>query len=221
MKHMDLGGGIVATSPDALASIILAATDKQVADKAIENAEGRADFLISSDALNHWRMVWRCSVEWGSLVLASEVGSAIKNAICVVRGYDADDFDSAVEATKGRARLPFGWSALDLAWRLSKHEPIRLLDPQLSGKRVPTAITGIARQLQILQGADPILPPIDQLRAMLEQRKIVVSGAVQRLLEARLLDYADKTYHTGKAREFRFVGIEGEHFEKAEVHGNG
>jgi hypothetical protein len=175
--------------------------------------------LISTDALNYWRMVWRCSVEWGTLVAASDIAAAIRNAVCVARDYDADDFDSAVEATKGRARLPFGWSALDLAWRLARQEPIRLLDPQLSGKRVPTAITGIARQLQLLQGADPILLPIDQLRAMLEQRKIVVSGAVQRLLEAKLLDYADKTYHTGKAREFRFVGIEGEHFEKAEVHG--
>jgi hypothetical protein len=54
---------------------------------------------------------------------------------------------------------------------------------------------------------------------MLEQRKIVVSGAVQRLVEAKLLDYADKTYHTGKAREFRFVGIEGEHFEKVDLRG--
>jgi hypothetical protein len=60
--------------------------------------------------------------------------------------------------------------------------------------------------------------PIDHLRRFLEQRKVVVSGAVQRLVDARPLDYADKTYHTGKAREFRFLGIEGEHFEKVEVH---
>ena len=48
----------------------------------------------------------------------------------------------------------------------------------------------------------------------MEQRKIVISGAVQRLLEAGLLEFADKNYHTGKAREFRFKGVEGEHFEK-------
>ena len=219
MKPIDFGGGVIAASPDALASIIMVSTDKQVAEKAIEDAEGRADFLISTDALNYWRMVWRCSVEWGTAVAASDIGAAIKAALCVARGYDADDFDSAIEATKGRARLPFGWSALDLAWRLAQQEPIRLMDPGLSGKRVPTAIAGIARQLQLLQGAEPILLPIDQLRAILEQRKIVVSGAVQRLVDAKLLDYADKTYHTGKAREFRFVGIEGEHFEKVEVHG--
>jgi len=164
-------------------------------------------------------MSWRCSVEWGTPVSAESVGVAIKKAIRAARGYDGDDFDSAIQATKGRARLPFGWTALDLAWKLVQKEPIRLLDPHLDGKRVPTAIAGVARQLQLLQGAEPILLPIDQLRAMLEQRKIVVSGAVQRLVEAKLLDYADKTYHTGKAREFRFVGIEGEHFEKVDLRG--
>ena len=52
MKPIDLGGGIVAASPHDLASVILAASDKQVAEKAIEDAEGRADFLISTDVLN-------------------------------------------------------------------------------------------------------------------------------------------------------------------------
>jgi hypothetical protein len=219
MKPIDLGGGIVAASPGDLASVILAASDKQVAQKAIEDSEGQADFLISTDALNYWRMAWRCSVEWGTPVSAESVGAAMKKTICATRAYDEDDFDSAIEATKGRARLPFGWTALDLAWKLVQKEPIRLLDPHLAGKRVPTVIAGIARQLQLLQGAEPILLPIDHLRGLLEQRKVVVSGAVQRLVDARLLDYADMTYHTGKAREFRFLGIEGEHFEKVEVHG--
>ena len=138
-------------------------------------------------------------------------------AICAARNYEEDDFDSAIQATRGRARLPFGWTALDLAWRLAQKHPIRLLDPQLAGKRVPTAIAGIARQLQLLQGEEPILLPIDQLRALLEQRKIVVSGAVQRLVEAKLLDYADMSYHTGKAREFRYTGVEGEHFQNVEL----
>jgi hypothetical protein len=190
-----------------------------VTQKAIENAEAQADFIISTDALNYWRMSSRCSVEWGTPVSTESVWAAIKKVICAAHGYDGDDFDSAIEATKGRARLPFGWTALDLAWKLVQKEPIRLVDPHLAGKRVPTAIAGIARQLQLLQGAEPILLPIDHLRALLEQRKVVVSGAVQRLVEAKLLDYADKTYHIGKAREFRIVGIEGDHFEKVEVHG--
>lgn len=214
MKPIDLGAGVVASSPNDLATVILAASDKQVAEKSIEDAEGRADFQISTDALNYWRIAWRCSAEWGMTGLDEALAAEIRSAVCSSRGYEEDDFDSAIQATRGRARLPFGWTALDLAWKLSKEDPIRLLDPQLAGKRVPTAIAAIARQLQLLQGAEPILLPIDQLRAMLEQRKIVVSGGVQRLIEAKVLDYADKTYHTGKAREFRFVGVEGEHFEK-------
>ncbi len=215
MQPIDLGGGVVAATPEALASVILAASDKQVAEKTIDDPEGRADFLISTDALNYWRMAWRCSAEWGTAGLEEAVAEGMRAAICSVRGYDPDDFDSAIQGTRGRARLPFGWTALDLAWKLAQKEPIRLIDPLLDGKKVPTAIAGIAHRLQVLQGNEPILLPIDQLRGMLQQRKIVVSGAVQRLVEAKLLDYADKSYHTGKAREFRFVGVEGEHFEKA------
>lgn len=214
MQAIDLGGGVVAATPEALASVVLAASDKQVTEKPIDDPEGRADFLISTDALNYWRMAWRCAAEWGTQGLDETVAGGMKAAICAARGYDADDFDSAIQATRGRARLPFGWTALDLAWKRAQNGPIRLLDPQLAGKRVPTAIAGIARELQALQGEEPILLPIDQLRGMLQQRKIVVSGAVQRLVEAKLLDYADKSYHTGKAREFRFVGVEGEHFER-------
>ena len=78
MKPIDLGGGIVAASPADLTSVILTSSNKQVAEKAIENVEGRADFLISTDALNYWRMSWRCSVEWGTPVATESVGAAIK-----------------------------------------------------------------------------------------------------------------------------------------------
>lgn len=99
---------------------------------------------------------------------------------------------------------------------LAQREPLRLLDSALAGKRVPTSIAGIAYHLQLIQEKDPILLPIDQIRLLLKQRKVVVSGAVQRLVEARIIDYADKNYHTGKAREFRFVGVEGMHYMKVE-----
>jgi hypothetical protein len=159
----------------------------------------------------------RCGAEWGTNVLISAVSDPVKVALCAARGYDPDDFESALEATRGRVRLPFGWTALDVAWRHSQREPIRLLDAALAGKRVPTSIAGIARQLQFLRKDEPILLPIDQIRALLEQRKIVVSGAVQRLVEARLLDYADRNYHTGKARDFHFTDIEGQHYEKVSI----
>jgi len=214
MKRIDLGSGIVATRPSDLVYVILQATEKQVAEKAIADPEGRDEFAISSDALNYWRVAWRCAVEWATTGLDEAIAREVKEGICCARGYAPDDFDSALHATKGRVRLPFGWTALDLAWQMTCRDPLRLLDPKLADRRVPTAIAGIASHLQVLQGKGSILLPIDQLRALLEQRKVVISGAVQRLVEAGLLEFADKSYHTGKARQFRFKGVEGEHFEK-------
>lgn len=215
VKPLELGSGLVATKPSELIDAILKSTDKQVAEKEIADADAREDFVLSTDALNYWRIAWRCSVEWGTSGLDESLASEIKNGVCSARGYEVDDFDSAIQATKGRVRLPFGWSALDLAWMFTQREPLQLLDPTLTGRRVPTIIAGIAYHLQVLQDRDPILLPIDQLRLLLKQRKIVVSGAVQRLVEAKILDYADKNYHTGKAREFHFVGVEGENYTKA------
>lgn len=137
----------------------------------------------------------------------------MREIICEKRGYDLDDFDSALQAVASRVRLPYGWSAIDFAFRQAQKEPIRLLQPELAGKKLPTTIANIAYRLSLIQDKDPILLPIDQLRSFLQQRKIVVSGAVQRLLEAGVLGYQDKFYRTGKAREFRFTGKSGEHFE--------
>ncbi len=214
IRRPDLGSGLVASKPADLVEVILKSTDKQVAEKGITDAEAREDFVLSTDALNYWRIAWRCSVEWETHGLDDQLAREVQSGVCTARGYDMDDLDSALQATKGRARLPFGWTALDLAWRLAQREPIRLLDSSLAERRVPTAIAGIAYHLQLLQDKEPILLPIDQLRTLLKQRKIVVSGAVQRLVEAKVVDYADKSYHTGKAREFRFVGVDGEQYEK-------
>lgn len=215
-KPIEFGGGQVAFEPTDLVDVILEATNKQVVEKSIADADAREDFVMSTDALNYWRMAWRCSVEWGTRELEKGIAHAIKSGICAARGYDLDDLDSAIQATKERVRLPFGWSALDLAWMFAQQEPLRLLDPTLFGRAVPTTIASIAYHLQLLRDKEPILLPIDHLRVLLKQRKIVVSGAVQRLVGAKILDYADKNYHTGKAREFRFVGVQGEHYVRAD-----
>ena len=139
----------------------------------------------------------------------------VKAEICRIRAYDPDDFESALVATKGRARLPFGWTALDLARFRARQEPIRLLDGELANSRLATEIAAIALQLQRLQKEKPILLPIDQVREMFSQRKVVVSGAVLRLVQAGILKVVDGKYHTGKAREFFFSGVEHEHYEPA------
>jgi hypothetical protein len=78
-------------------------------------------------------------------------------------------------------------------------------------------MANVARHLQMIQDADAILLPIEQLRELFGQRKIVISGTVMRLVEAGVLTYVDKNYHTGKAREYRFSGREHEHYEEVEL----
>jgi hypothetical protein len=206
-------GDVVADSPEALAELILGDSDKQVETKGLADADVRSEFMLSCDALNYSRVAWRCAVEWGTHGLDGNIGQRIRELICAKRGYEADDFDSARQAVSRRVRLPYGWSAIDFAYRLAQREPIRLLQPELAGKKLPTIIANIAYQLSLIQDKDPILLPIDQLRAFLQQRKIVVSGVVQRLVEAGVLSFQDRNYRTGKAREFRFAGKSGDHFE--------
>lgn len=206
-------GQVVCHDPADVARVIIEASDAQVNAKGLVDPEVRADFLTSCDGLNTVRGEWRLSEELGLRPLPMSIAGAIRAAVCSARGYDPDDFDSAIQATRKRARVPFGWTAVDYAMRRSKESPIRLLQPGLAGAKVPTAIANIALQLFSIQEGKPILLPIDQLRGFLQQRKIVVSGAVQRLVEAGVLGFEDRNYHTGKAREFRFTGVAGEHFE--------
>ena len=215
IQPINLGSGHVAKSTSDLVATIVASTDKQVIDKALPSEEARDEFAMGSDALNLWRVLWRCREEIGNESFNDTTIARLKDQLCSERRYDRDEFESALEATRNRARLPFGWSALDLAWHRAKREPIRLLRLELTG-RVPSTIANIAYQLQKIQGEEPILLPIDQLRILLCQRKIVVSGAVLRLVEAKIVVYTDKTYHTNKAREFKFTAVEGEHYVLAQ-----
>jgi len=222
MRTIALGERVVNTPAD-IAEVILAESDKHVKGKvtdgkkkggsAFDNPDVRFEFQLSCDALNFARVRWRYNVEHDTRNFEEVAGGQVREIICEKRGYDLDDFDSALQAVLSRVRLPYGWTAIEFAFRQAEKEPIRLLQPELAGKRLPTLIANIAYRLSLIQDKDPILLPIDQLRAFLQQRKIVVSGAVQRLLEAGLLGYQDKFYRTGKAREFRFTGKSGEHFE--------
>lgn len=213
MPPIELGKGIVAGSPSELVDVILSVSDAQVASKGIEDPIGRDEFDTSTVALNTNRVLWRCRIEWKDLPSLAAILDEIKQEVCARRGLEPDDLDSAIEAVSNRTRLPFGLTAIELAWRQTQLFPIRLLHPDLAGKRVPTAIANIAYYLDLHQEGKNILLPIDALRAILQQRKIVVGGAVKRLVEAGLVVCVDEKYYTGKAKEFRFVGMEGEHYE--------
>jgi len=213
MPPIILGKDLVASTPSGLADVILSVSDAQVASKGIEDPDGRDEFDLSTVALNTNRVLWRCRIEWKDHSSLPAIVEEIKREVCARRGLELDDLDSAIEAVSNRTRLPFGLTALDLAWRQAELFPIRLLHPDLAGKRVPTAIGNIAYYLNLQQEGKNILLPIDALRAILQQRKIVVGGAVKRLVEAGLIVCVDEKYYTGKAKEFRFVGVEGEHYE--------
>jgi hypothetical protein len=213
MQPIIIEPGVVASSPSDLVEIILRETNRQVADKAIEDDSGRDEFAVSSDALNYRRLGWRYAEELGKGIFPEDLANQVREELCARRGYDLFDFESVLLVVAGRARLPFGWSALEFARRLALRNPIRLLNPQLADKPIPKIIANLAYNLQIIQGEKQILLPIDQLRSFLNTRKIVVSGTVHRLIEAKILEAVDVSFHTGKAREFRFCGKQGEHFE--------
>lgn len=216
MKPIQLLPSLVASTTQDLVVVALAASDQQVVEKKIADPDGQAEFAIASDALNLHRIIWRCAEEWGISSIGPGFIRQLKNELCRRRGYDPDEFESALLATRGRARLPFGWTALALAVFRANKKPIRLLPPDLADSRLATQIANVARQLQLIQDADAILLPIEQLRELFGQRKIVISGTVMRLVEGGVLTYVDKNYHTGKAREYRFSGREHEHYEEIE-----
>jgi hypothetical protein len=220
MPPINLAKDITVDSPSGLADVILSVSDAQVASKGIEDPVGRDEFDLSTVALNTNRVIWRCRIEWKDFPSLPEIIEGIKREVCARRGLELDDLDSAIEAVSNRTRLPFGMTAIDLAWRQAQLFPIRLLHPDLAGKRVPTAIANIAYYLDVQQDGKNILLPIDALRAILQQRKIVVGGAVKRLVEAGLVVCVDEKYYTGKAKEFQFIGIEGQHYEYETHHQN-
>lgn len=92
INPFELGAGLIASKPSDLVDAVLRSTDKQVAEKGIGDAEAREDFVLSTDALNYWRIVWRCSLEWGTRGFDEGLASEIKTGICAARGYELERF---------------------------------------------------------------------------------------------------------------------------------
>lgn len=193
-----------------LAAVVMSATDAQIADKVIRNPERQADFLISTDALNFHRVEWRCREEWGGVT--DLILERMKVTICKKRGYDHEEFDATLIATKNRPRLPYGWTAMDLAVRRLETRPVRFLNSDIEGSRYSKGVLSLAVHLQEIQKDEPILLPVDQVRAILGAKKVVVAGTIMKLVEMGLLEMTKSTYNTGSAREFRFKGAEGKDF---------
>ena len=111
-----------------IAKAIISGSNEQVASMSQRSDETNEDLTLSTDALNFHRTEWRLLEEWGEFdQLDHERMGKVKRLICKTRGYDAEEFEAALIATRSRARLPFGWSALDLAAHRLKTQPIFLL----------------------------------------------------------------------------------------------
>ncbi|MGL6073078.1 MAG: hypothetical protein ACRC8S_02830 [Fimbriiglobus sp.] len=138
----------------------------------------------------------------------------LQNELVLKRNYLDDDFRSVLVATQDRARLPYGTTSLMVAYQRTLKKPIRLTQPEFVFAELPAIIAGIAYELSLLgKEGEPILLPVDAVRDLLKQRKIVVSGAINRLIESGILVDTGKKYRTGHAREFKFAGKLNVNFE--------
>lgn len=199
------------TTASGVAAVVVASTDAQVADKRLPDADAVADFRLSADALNYHRVEWRLREELGEA--PPKLIERVKAKLCEARGYEIEEFAAALVATKTRPRLPYGWTAMDLARRRLEARPVRLLNPDLEASRYAKGIVGLAVYLQEIQKEEAILLPVEQVRELLAAKKVVVAGTITRLVELGLLEMTKATYNTGSAREFRFRGEEGKDFE--------
>lgn len=195
-----------------MAELVLSEALDQVEAKKLENEDDRGEFMLGCIALIYLRLWLRFSEDLDSENPTPEVFDELRRIICRKCGYSEEEFRLAVRAVNERVRLPYGYLPLQLAHLRAKKRPIRLLKEGLG--EVATQIASISLQLQRQQGNDPILLPVEQIRQLLGLRKLVVSGALTQLIESGILQSTDGTWHTGKAREFRFVGKENEDFEE-------
>ena len=199
------------TTSDEMVVVIVKATNAQIAEKTLPGDEAVADFRLSTDALNFHRVEWRLREELGDV--SPTLIRNVRMKLCRKRGYEAEEFDAALTATRERPRLPYGWTAMNLAQRRLEARPIRLLNADLETSRYAKGIVGLALYLQEYQKEQPILLPVEQVREWLAAKKIVVAGTIKNLVELGLLEMTKAEYNTGSAREFMFRGEKGKDYE--------
>jgi hypothetical protein len=198
-----------------MAELVLNEATYQVEAKKIDNEDDRSEFMLGCVALIYLRLWLRFSEDLDSENPVPDVFDLLRLTICKKCGYSAEEFNLAIVAVNDRVRLPYGYLPLQLAHLRSTKRPIRLLKEGLG--ELTTQIASIALQLQRQQRNEPIMLPVEKIRQLLGLRKLVVSGALTQLIEAGLLQPTDGTWHTGKAREFRFAGKENEDYEEVVV----
>jgi hypothetical protein len=209
---IDIGNGELIGSVDQLAEAIVSASEAYAEKLPTQDFGDVEDFQIASDALNVWRALWRLREEYGVDLEADARPVLIEN-ICSRREYEIEEFELALEATSNRPRCPFGLDPLKYAYLRSQKHPFTILHGEINDS-VSRIVLMIAINLRALNRSNQrVLLPIEQLRLLLGCRKLVVSGAVQRLMRHNLLKEVGPKAHTGKAREFLVMATEGEDYQ--------
>lgn len=193
------------------AAVVIGATDGQAEEKNFTDQEVIDDFVISSDALNILRVEWRLREEWGTV--DPLVPERIRDKVCKARGYEREELDAALQAVAARPRLPYGWTALQVAAKRLETRPIVLLNSELEASRYARGVLAIAIHLQDIQKAKPILLPVEQVREILTAKKVVVAGTILNLVKLNLLEMTKAAYSTGSAREYKCLAVEGTDFQ--------
>jgi len=212
-----LGADVVLRTPAEFAKFIMQLSDTQVGHQANYRPIDLDEFQLGCDTLNLARLALRLDKDFGADDWVQVVLQATIDSICAVRGYDINEFMLALEATQHRARFPLGIRPLEEAVQLAKVRPLVLKNPRLAGATLLAVIATIALELQQRQKDGTIILPVEHLRRLLRQRKLLVGGALKILVKHKLLAEVDPTYFPGKAREFRFIGREGIDFERPEA----
>jgi hypothetical protein len=204
--------------PTDMAVLVIAETGAQVAAKASQSREVQSEYRFSCDCLNANRMVLRLLEEGWDADQRDFIVTAMIQHICTKRGYDVEDFRAGMEATRKRARFPFGLRPLTMARERALKKPIQLKDPSLEKAKTAHLIANLAYHLQKIVGENnPIMLPVEEVRKLFGLRKLVVSGTIRLLMFAGVLECTNPLYHTGRARQFRFVGLRGVHYETEDM----
>jgi hypothetical protein len=204
----------IAKEPGELVEIIVRESDQQIAEK-VEEMDGLdiPDFKLSCDALNFWRLIWRCKEEWGESREFIGFQDWLRDTVCLRRDHDPEEFALAMQATSQRVRVPYGLMPLDVAYRKMRKQPIRILVEGLQENKLLSSIAGVAVHLRDLEYRSYIMLPTENLRQLFNVRKVSISGALQLLINHGLLQDTGARYGTGRARQFYCTAEPGRHFE--------
>jgi hypothetical protein len=213
---LTLRSDLTVSTKAEMADLIVAEARDQVKAKRLTDKDDRGEFFLGCLALLFLRMRLRVVEDHGDAI-ATRVMARVKELVCEKAGCDEDEFDLALVAVKDRPRVPYGLTPLQLALVRAQKKPIRLQAAAVAGSKITALIAALALHLQAMQPDGPIMLPVDDLRVLLELRKLSVSGALMQLVDNGVLRYIDATYHTGRARTFKFVGKEGKDFEFEEA----